>query len=406
MKIFRQFQKRRFRTRVIKKIEEISADEWNKVFQNVPEGYYFLKTMDESNFDQFFFYYILVYERKQLGPHRPHTGHSSLLVGAAPCFTVNYSLDTSINGPLRQFSNAIKKIFPNLFSIKALCCGIPMGQGQIGIDSPSAVLEANIPYPFGVVEAIVRRMEMLARKIHAPIIAFKDFDQSYDNLFNPLLKNGFLKIDGLPMTRMDLDFSNFEDYLKTLGSASRYDFRRKLKKASSVKIESSTVSALDEGTLHEVYSLYLQAVETHDMGFEIVPQEFFRLISKNMPQETKFFLWRINGKLAAFAFCLISEGVLLDYYLGFDYTPAHEYHLYFVRFKEIMNWCLGHGIKTYEMGATGYEPKRRLRFNFVPTYLYVKIRYKILRTCLKCLCAFLKFENFDPELKRWKKSQK
>jgi predicted N-acyltransferase len=383
LRISRHYKKRHLRTRVIKKIEEVSPEEWNKVYPNVPEGYYFLKTLDESNFDQFSFYYILVYERKQL-------------VGAAPCFTVNYSLDTSINGPLRQFSNAIKKAFPNLFSIKALVCGIPMGQGQMGITG----------FTSAILEAIERRMEALARKVHAPIIAFKDFDRSYDNYFTPLLKNGFLKIDSLPMTRLTLDFSNFEDYLKTLSSATRYDFRRKLKKASNIKIESSMVSSLDGPTLNEVYNLYLQAVETHDMGFEIVPQNFFRLISKNMPQETKFFLWRINGKLTAFVFCLVSKGVLLDYYLGFDYTPAHEYHLYFLKFKEVFNWCIAHGIKTYEMGATGYEPKRRLNFDFVPVFLYIKFRHKIMRPSLKILCALLKFENFDPELKRWKRSQK
>ena len=303
MKIPRPFQKRRFRTRVIRKIEKISPDEWNKIFPKVPEGYYFLKTLDESNFDQFSFYYILVYEHQQL-------------IGAAPCFTVNYSLDTSINGPLRQFSNAIKKIFPHIFSIKALVCGIPMGQGQMGTAGFSVL----------VLEAIEGRMEALARKIHAPIIAFKDFDRSYDGLFNPLLKNGYLKMDSLPMTSLKLDFPDFENYLKSLSSASRYDFRRKLKKTSNVKIEPSMVSALDERTLDEVYGLYLQAVEEHDMGFEIVPREFFRLISINMPQETKFFLWRINGKLVAFAFCLLSRGVLLDYYLGFDHTtnPAHR----------------------------------------------------------------------------------
>jgi len=382
MKISSHIKTRHFRTRITRKIADISNDEFKRIFPHVPENYYFLKTLDESNFDQFVFYYILIYKDNQL-------------VGCAPCFTVNYSLDTSMNGPLRQFSNAIKKIFPDLFSIKALVCGIPMGQGQMGTGFSSAVMEI-----------IEHRMDALARRVRAPIIAFKDFDESYDKLLDPLVKNGYLKIDSLPMTRLDLDFSDFEEYLKTLSSATRYDFRRKLKKASSVKVDSSLVTALDEKTLDEVYELYLQAVEIHDMGFEIVPKEFFRLISKNMPKETKFFLFRINGKLTAFVFCLVSDGLLLDYYLGFDYTPAHEYHLYFVKFKEVLNWCLAHGIKTYEMGTTGYEPKRRLGFEFVPVYLYVKIRYKILRPGLKCLCALLKFENFDPELKRWKRSLK
>jgi len=101
------------------------------------------------------------------------------------------------------------------------------------------------------------------------------------------------------MTHLQLRFSDFEEYLKTLSSATRYDFRRKLKKASRVQIESSQVDYLDEATLDEVYNLYLQAVETHDMGFEIVPKDFFRLISQNMPGQTKFFLFRITRRITS-----------------------------------------------------------------------------------------------------------
>jgi hypothetical protein len=74
-----------------------------------------------------------------------------------------------------------------------------------------------------------------------------------------------------------------------------------------------------------------------------------------MPGQTKFFLFRINGKLATFVFCFVSDGILLDYYLGFDYELAHEYHLYFVKFKEVTNWCLAHGIKTYEIGQICFK---------------------------------------------------
>jgi len=364
MRVSRQIKKHRLRTLVIRNIEEISPEAFNKVFPHVPERYHFFKTLDESKFDQFNFYYILAYDKKQL-------------VGAAPCFTVNYSLDTGLNGPLRHLTNGIKKLFPNIFIFKTLVCGIPMGQGQIGISG----------FSMAVMESIEQRIEALARKIKVPFIAFKDFDRSYEHFLNPLLKKNYLRIDGLPMTRLDLEFKDFDEYLKKLSRATRYDFRRKLKKASSVKIESSVVNSLDEAALDEIYELYLQEAEAHGIGFEIVPKDFFRLISKNMPQETAFFLFRINGKLAAFAYCLVSEGVLLDYYLGFDYTPAHEYHLYFLKFKEIMNWCLARGIKTYEMGQKGYATKRRLGFELVEVFLYVRVRHKILRICFKCLQA-------------------
>ena len=139
------------------------------------------------------------------------------------------------------------------------------------------------------------------------------------------------------------------------------------------------------------------------MGFELLPMDFFRRISKNMPKETKFFLWKLDGKLAAFLFCLVSDDMLIDYYVGLDYSIAHKYHLYFVKFRDILNWCIKHGIKRYEMGITGYEPKRRLGFEFVGLYIYAKLRNRMARPLFKAVCQFLKFENFDPALKSARK---
>ncbi len=383
MKISVRHKKGNLRTRVIRKIEDVSFEAWNKVFPNALEGYQFFKTLDESGFDQFSFCYILVYEGKQL-------------VGAAPCFLMNYPLETSINGYLRRIANIFRKIFPNLFNLKTLVCGIPMSQGQIGMtDQPQMVLAA-----------LLRRMEQLARRMHAHLLAFKDLNQSYTTNFDSLKKDGFLKIDSLPSTELAITFPNFEGYLKILSSATRYDFRRKLKKAATVNIERTIESALDNKTLEAVYRLYTQMVKKHEMGFEIMPAEFFKRISQNMPGEVKYFLWRIDGKLVAFLFCLVSDTLFIDYFLGLDYALALKYHLYFVKTHDVINWCITHDIKKYDMGPTGYEPKRRLGFDFVPLYIYVKVRYRWLRPFFKGICGLLRFENFDPELKRWQKTRK
>ena len=115
MIISKNHKKLGLRTKVVKKITEIPADEWNQVFPDVLESYDFFKTLDESHLEQFSFYYIMVYDHKTP-------------VGATACFLMNYSLDTSINGAYRQLSNSIKKLMPNIFSLKALICGMP----QIG----------------------------------------------------------------------------------------------------------------------------------------------------------------------------------------------------------------------------------------------------------------------------------
>ena len=377
MKISRRHKKLGLKTRVTRRVSEIPAGDWNKVFPNVLESYDFFKTLDESNLEQFSFYYIMVYDRK-------------MPVGAFPCFVMNYSLDTSIAGPIKRITNSIKKRMPNIFNLKALVCGTPLGQGRIGIgDHPEYM------------HVILRRMEQIAKKNKAVVIAFKDFDKSYDKAFDPLKKNGFSKLDSLPWAERDICFKNFEEYLKTLSGATRYDLRRKFKKVDShVKIDMEVVGTLEDNALRDLYKLYLDIVEKHDMQFEILSIDFFRNVSRIMPKQTKYFLWRIDGKLVAFLFCLVSKDVMIDYYVGFDYSIAHQYHLYFIKFRDTINWCIKHGIKKYEMGSTGYEPKRRLGFDFVPLYIYARLRNRALRPIFNLICQFLKFENFDPDLKK------
>ncbi len=368
------------KTKVVRRITEIPADDWNKVFPDVLESYSFFKTLDESNLEQFSFYYIMVYNRKTP-------------VGATVCFLMDYSLDTSVSGPLRRITNSIKKLKPNIFSLKVVVCGMPMGEGRIGMAGHEDT----------VIKVLLRRMEQIAKKNKAAIIAFKDFDHTYTKILDPLQKIGFSKFDSLPTTKLNVWFKNFEEYVKTLSSANRYDLRRKFKRVDGhVKIDLEIVDSLEEDVLRDVYGLYLDIVKKHDMGFELLPMEFFKNIPGNMPGHTKFFLWRIEGKLAAFLFSMLSKDTFIDYYVGLDYSVAHKYHLYFIKFRDTLNWCIKHGIKKYEMGITGYEPKRRLGFDFVPLYLYAKLRNRMLRPVFKLICQFLKFENFDPALKKAK----
>ena len=381
MMVSRRHKRTTLKTRVIRSVRDIGRDEWNGVYPSVLESYDFYGTLEESGIEQFRLFYVLAYERRTL-------------VGVAPCFIMSYSLDTSINGPLRRLSNAVRRLSPNLFSLKTLVCGMPMGQGRIGA----------IHDPGKVMKAVLRRMEQVARKERAAIIAFKDFPREYTPMLDPLQHEGFSKFDGLPTNEMNVWFRDFEEYLGTLSAASRYDLRRKFRKVDGqVKFHLEIVDALDDRTLHEVYRLYLEIVDRHDMGFEMLPPAFFRNVAKNMPGRTKYFLWKLDGKLAAFLLCLVSDEMLIDYYVGLDYSVAHKYHLYFVKFRDVLNWCIKHGIKRYEMGITGYEPKRRLGFEFIPLYLYVKLRNRAFRPVFKAVCQFLKFRTSTRRKKAKKK---
>jgi predicted N-acyltransferase len=366
------------KAKVVRKIAEIPPQDWNSVFPPVLENYYFFKTLDESNFEQFSFFYIMAYDNNSP-------------VGATSCFLMRFALDMTAQGPLKFIFNCLKKFLPNILSPKVLMCGLPMGAGRIGISGDSE----------NVMELIYNCMEEIAQAEKASMIIFKDFSKSYDGILRPLAKKGFSKIESLPSTDMEINFTNFNDYLKTLSRSSREGLKRNFKKVDNkIKIDLEVTDVLEDVVLAEVHRLYLQTYKKQDIGLEKVPMVFFKNISRNMPKETKYFLWRIEAKLVAFAFCLISGDYFIDYYLGFDYSVAYQYRLYFVRFRDLIQWCLAHGIKTYEMGQTGYEAKRRLGFNFIRLYFYMKHRNPLLNPFFNLVSYFMKPENFDPVFKK------
>ncbi len=372
-------------TKIFKKIEEVPAEVWNSVFPDVVEGYNFYKTLDESGFEQFKFRYILVYD-------------GNTVVGAAPCFLMDFPLDAGMQGPAKSFTGFIKKFLPSIFNVRVLLCGVPMDQGRLGFSGKDVQ---------GVIEAICKGMEIIAKEENARMIAFKDFDAGYLDALDPLLKKGFFRIEDMPSTAMEVNFPTFEEFLKRLSPASRYDMRRKFRKVDGrVDIKTQVVDKLNDQELEGVYGLYLQTVSKQDIGFEIAPMKFFRAISDNMPSQSKFFLWRIDNKLVGFALCLFLRDYFIDIYLGFDYSVAYQYQLYFIKVRDLFNWCIENGFKTYEMGITNYEPKKRLDFKFIRLYIYAKHRNRLINHFFKVFGRFFTPGNFDPTLKKMKKEGK
>jgi predicted N-acyltransferase len=368
----------KLRTEIITDITRISSEAWSRVYPDVFESYSFFKTLQESGLEQFEWHYILVYDAEEL-------------VGIAPCFLMRYPLDTTIQGPIKSFLLKIKKRFPHFMELRALVCGLPMGQGRIGVTRDHKA----------VVRAIREAMESLAASRKIAVLGFKDFGLWECEWLDSLPAEGYYKFESMPSTEMAVPYRSFDEYVKTLNRASRDGLKRKLKKIDqAVPLPMEIRERLSENELDQVHALYTQTLLRHgEMSFEVMTKDFFRLISEHMPAQARYFLWRLDGRIVAFALCFVSAERMIDYYLGFDYALAHDLHLYFTRFRDLMKWCILNKIPVYEMGNTGYEAKRRLGFKYIRLFVYAKHRNKTVNLFFHLLCQCLKPENFDATFK-------
>src|SRR5437899_13109910 len=150
----------------------------------------------------------------------------------------------------------------------------------------------------------------------------------------------------MPMTRLALGYENWDEYFRTLSKASRKDLRRKFRKAErAAKIEMEVVSEIAP-FIDEIYPLYLAVHERSPLKFETLTKNYFRAIAQRMPEQARFFIWRHNGKIVAFSFCLVCGDAIYDECIGLDYRAALNLHLYFYTLRDIISWALQQGLES------------------------------------------------------------
>ncbi len=367
----------------VRRIADLPQRDWEEVYPNVLESYSFFKTLDESRFDGFFLYYILI---------RDH----DVPVGAASCFVMSYGLDTTWEGPLKGLSQTVKRFLPGFLSMKILVCGSPTGQGRIGVRSTRHTQHNE------VMNVMVKAMETIADQEKASILAFKDFSCDYSQPLESLAKEGFYRMESYPAVDLHIWFKNFEDHIKSLSRVTRKGLNRKFRSLENLSSIDFEVRDDLNGCLDEAHALYLQTFQKSQVQFEKPPKEFFERMAANMRGKAKYFLWRVAGKLVAFEACLVSRDVLIDLYIGMDYPTAYRYHLYYVTFRDMIHWCIQNGVQRYESGALNYDPKKRLGMRFIPLYIYVKHRNRYVQPALRLVSRFIKPANFDKVLKQLK----
>jgi hypothetical protein len=71
-----------------------------------------------------------------------------------------------------------------------------------------------------------------ARKLKASLIVLKEFPAGYRTPLRYFLQCGFTRVASLPMTKLNIDYPSFDEYMKTaLNSSTRATLRKKFRAA-------------------------------------------------------------------------------------------------------------------------------------------------------------------------------
>jgi len=362
-------------------IDQINRGDWDALFGDIPESYPFYRALGNSELAEFVFFYLVIYRDDQI-----------LLI--APLFSADFNLDIAVEGLLLKFIKLIRKAFPRFLVFKTLFCGSPFSEhGVIGI-------QEGFRNDAEFIQQLLSGIKDLAFKSACPLVIFKHFLQEDTLLLDALKGRGFTRVESFPSVLVDLGFSSFEDYLKNLGSSTRKNLNKKLRLAYSkgnieVKMVQDVRSQIDQ-----VFKLYENTYHNGSTKFERLTKKFFLQVSDDLREQVRFFLYYVDGSLAAFNLCFVYKDLLIDKFIGFNYDISNRYHLYFVSWAYNVKWCIENSLRYYHPGQTDYEPKIRLGGKIIPLYAYLKHKNIIFNMLLKLLALFLKPDNFDKDIRK------
>lgn len=372
------------RASVFSSAELIQDDFWKKTFSHVcRDGRYYHLT-EKTLPSDFAYRYLVLFDQED----RPRS--------VQPMFFVDQDLTAGLPRPISTMIGFIRKGFPRFLITRMLMVGSTAGEGHLGYQ--------NHQERDWVSNALHEVLGVYANRNKVPIIVLKDFPAEYRETLAPFSNNGYTRIPSLPAAALDLNFSSFDHYLqKTLSKVTRKSLRRKFKKVDQLEtpIQMEMVSDITP-YIEELYPLYLQVYNKARFKFEKITREYLCQVGRLMPDRSRFFIWRHQDRAVAFSSCMVHDGVLHDCYIGLDYSVALDLHLYFVTFRDVVQWSIQNNLKCYYSGPLSYDPKLHLRFELRPLDLYVCHTSKWINPFFRSILRFLQPARHDPVLRRFR----
>jgi predicted N-acyltransferase len=366
----------------IVRIDALKNNEfWNRAFVNQSKDHRYYELIERTLTNQFEHFYVLLEDR------------SGKIRAVQPIFFVRQNLVEGVPGKIRTIVDLIRRKFPRFLTMRVLMIGCAAGEGQLGVLDPKDET--------WLAQALPPILLSFAKQQRASLVVWKDFPATYRSSLSALKSNGYARVPSMPMTRLRIDYKNFDEYLGQIGYMSRKSLRRKFRKTErAAKIEMEVVIDVTPW-VEEIYPLYLQVHERSPMKFEVLTKEFFCAIGRTMPDCARFFVWRQSEKIIAFSLCLVSGNTIHDECLGLDYEVAFDLYLYFYTLRDVINWSMAQGLGYYSSGPLNYDPKLHLGHELAPLDLYVMHTKPLLNPIFQFAVTYLEPTRHDRILKKF-----
>lgn len=318
---------------------------------------------------------------------------SQRVLAVQPYFLLDQDVLEGIKLDRSSLVARIRRRYPRFLKLRTLMLGCTAGEGRL---AESAQLPAGT-----VAKTLAQSIVVQAQALGAQMIVLKEFPRGNRRDLACFEREGFGRAPSMPMTTLDIDYKNFDDYMEqALSAKMRRDLRKKFRVAESANLE-MTVTDNAASFIDEIYPLYLQIYERSSFHFEKLTKEYFSRLGGEMNDKTRFFIWYRGNTLMAFALCMVEGEEIFAEYIGLDYAFALDLHLYHYISRDVINWAMAHGYKRFRSSGLNYDPKLHLRHRLDPIDLYVRHVSPLANWIMRLALPWIVPVRYDATLRKF-----
>ena len=366
----------------IRRDELTSCRRWPHAFVHERKDYRYYEIVEDTIIQGFDYRYFAI------------KNTSGEVCAVQPFFILDQDLLAGAMPKIGKLIQFMRSIWPRFMRLRMLMVGCAAGEGHL--DNPSA-MPSNLQSQL-LASSIVKE----AKAMKVSLIVLKEFPAKYRDILQCFLRCGFTRLPSLPMTKLNIDYSSFAEYMsKALNSATRTKLRRKFRAAAqAAPIEMSVVEDITSA-VDDIYPLYLQVYDRSKLHFEKLSKEYFCRIGREMPDKVRFFVWRQNKRVVAFTLCMIQRDAMYAEYIGLDYSIALDLHLYHYAVRDMITWSIENGYKWFRSSSLNYDPKLHLRHLLDPIDLYIRHVSATKNLFLKLILPLIEPTRYDKTLQKF-----
>ncbi|HTH16982.1 MAG TPA: GNAT family N-acetyltransferase [Magnetospirillum sp.] len=364
--------------------DAIAPELWEACFQAPREGVWWYRALERCGIEeQFTFLYgVIEADGRQ--------------VGIAPCFITDVPLELVVPEATMKLLAIPGKLFPSLLVQRTFFVGSPCSdEGWIGvlpgIDRRAALL------------AVQDAVSAEARRRRIRMLVWKDFPAEVRAEMAWLAgERRLFALPSYPNALASFPSDRKEDYFASLKGSRRHQLKKKLRQsAERVEVDVSVIQAPSPTVLDEVWDLFQQTFEQSDVQFERLNRRFFDLVAAEPQAHFILLRERASQKLITFMMCFEVGDLVINKFIGFDYSRPKEWLLYFRLWEAALDWALARGARAIQSGQTCYQPKIEQGHDLMPLFNYGRHTIPLMHRIYTKVAQGITWSTLDDGLARY-----